>query len=72
MCKKNPVGYVECVCKENFSGERCEVRFQPKTQKVAYITGGIGGVVAILIIIVIIIWMISFRLVVRRACKIYS
>ncbi|KAK6026179.1 GCC2 and GCC3, partial [Ostertagia ostertagi] len=22
VCKKNPVGYVECACKENFSGER--------------------------------------------------
>ncbi|KAK6046749.1 EGF-like domain protein, partial [Cooperia oncophora] len=61
VCKKNPVGYVECACKENFSGERCEVRFQPKSQRVAMITAGIGGVVAILVVIVIVIFMISFR-----------
>ncbi|KAL3983031.1 EGF-like domain family protein [Acanthocheilonema viteae] len=60
-CKKNPIGYVECICKENFSGDRCEVRFQARTQKVALITAGIGGVVTILVIIVIIIWMISYR-----------
>ncbi|KHJ82280.1 EGF-like domain protein, partial [Oesophagostomum dentatum] len=61
VCKKNPVGYVECACKENFSGERCEVRFQPKSQRVAIITAGIGGVVAVLVVIVIVIFMISFR-----------
>ncbi|VDO90732.1 unnamed protein product [Haemonchus placei] len=61
VCKKNPVGYVECACKENFSGERCEVRFQPKSQRVAMITAGIGGIVAILVVIVIVIFMISFR-----------
>ncbi|KAK5965800.1 EGF domain protein, partial [Trichostrongylus colubriformis] len=61
VCEKNPVGYVECACKENFSGERCEVRFQPKSQRVAMITAGIGGVVAILVVIVIVIFMISFR-----------
>lgn len=61
ICKKNHVGFVECVCKENFSGERCEIRFQPRTQKIALITAGIGGVVLILIVIVVIIWMISFR-----------
>ncbi|VDK85251.1 unnamed protein product [Onchocerca ochengi] len=60
-CKKNPIGYVECICKENFSGDRCEVRFQARTQKVALITAGIGGVVTILVIIVVIIWMISYR-----------
>ncbi|VDM57880.1 unnamed protein product [Angiostrongylus costaricensis] len=41
VCKKNPIGYVECACKENFSGERCEVRFQPKSQRFAIITAGI-------------------------------
>ncbi|WKY06023.1 hypothetical protein Q1695_006319 [Nippostrongylus brasiliensis] len=61
VCKKNPVGYVECVCKENFSGERCEVRFQPRSQRIAIITAGIGGVVAVLVVIVIVIFMISFR-----------
>ncbi|ETN78501.1 EGF-like domain protein [Necator americanus] len=61
VCKKNPVGYVECACKENFSGERCEVRFQPKSQRVAIITAGIGGIVAVLVVIVIVIFMISFR-----------
>ncbi|VDD92750.1 unnamed protein product, partial [Enterobius vermicularis] len=61
ICKKNPIGYVECICKENFSGERCEARLQLRTQKVALITAGIGGIVAILVIIVVIIWMISYR-----------
>lgn len=37
------------------------MRFQARTQKVALITAGIGGVVTILVIIVVIIWMISYR-----------
>lgn len=61
VCKKNQIGIVECQCKENFSGERCEIRFQPRTQKIAFITAGIGGVVFLLIIIVIVIWMIGYR-----------
>jgi hypothetical protein len=28
ICRKNKLGQVECACKENFSGERCEIRFQ--------------------------------------------
>jgi len=28
VCRKNKLGHVECSCKENFSGERCEIRFQ--------------------------------------------
>lgn len=61
VCKKNAVGQVECACREHFEGRRCEARYQPKTEKVAHIAGGIGGSVAILIIIVIVIWMICFR-----------
>jgi hypothetical protein len=61
QCKKNQIGIVECACKENFSGERCELRFAPRTQKIAFITAGIGGVVMLLIIIVIVVWMIGYR-----------
>ena len=61
VCKKNQIGVVECICKETFSGERCEIRFQPRTQKIAFITAGISGVVMLLIIIVIVIWMIGYR-----------
>lgn len=61
VCKKNPVGQVECQCKEHFTGERCEARYQPKQEKVAQIAGGIGGGVGFLIIIVVVIWMICFR-----------
>lgn len=60
-CKKHPTGVVECECKEHFTGQRCEIRFQPSQQKVTYIAGGVGGVVAILIVLVILIWMICFR-----------
>lgn len=61
VCKKNQIGFVECACKENFSGERCEIRFQPRTQKIAFITAGIGGIVVLLIVIIIVIWMIGYR-----------
>ncbi|KAI1733257.1 EGF-like domain-containing protein [Ditylenchus destructor] len=61
ICRKNQLGHPECVCKENFSGEVCQIRFQPRSQKIAYITAGIGGVVLLLILIVVVIWMISFR-----------
>ncbi|KAF8374256.1 clec-78, partial [Pristionchus pacificus] len=61
VCKKNPIGFVECVCKETFTGERCEHRFQPKGQKVAIVTATIGAIVALLIVIVIVIFMINFR-----------
>ncbi|KAL3108453.1 hypothetical protein niasHT_015375 [Heterodera trifolii] len=61
ICRKNRLGHVECQCKENFSGERCEIRFQPRSQKLAYWTGSIVSVVFLLIIIVVVIWMISLR-----------
>ena len=60
-CALNPVGVAVCTCKDHFIGERCETRFEPKTQQIAYIAGGIGGAVAILILIVVIVWMICFR-----------
>ncbi len=49
------------MCKENFGGERCELRVAARSQRLAFVSAAIGGVVAILVIIVIIIWMISFR-----------
>ncbi|CAB3409320.1 unnamed protein product [Caenorhabditis bovis] len=61
ICKKNNIGNVECICKEYFSGERCELKFAPKTAKMTVIGMFVGGVVLILIIIVVIIFMISFR-----------
>ncbi|CAI5447536.1 unnamed protein product [Caenorhabditis angaria] len=61
ICKKNNLGNVECICKEYFSGDRCELRFQPKTAKMSLIAMAIGGVVVILIVIVVIVFMISFR-----------
>uniref|UniRef100_A0AC35U7X4 Sushi, von Willebrand factor type A, EGF and pentraxin domain-containing protein 1 n=1 Tax=Rhabditophanes sp. KR3021 TaxID=114890 RepID=A0AC35U7X4_9BILA len=61
ICKKTPLGHVECICKETFSGERCEVKAQQKQQKVVLIATIIGGIVMLMIIIVTIIWMISFR-----------
>uniref|UniRef100_A0A183C3F6 EGF-like domain-containing protein n=1 Tax=Globodera pallida TaxID=36090 RepID=A0A183C3F6_GLOPA len=61
ICRKNRLGHVECQCKENFSGERCEIRFQPRSQKLAYWTGTIVSVVFLLIIVVVVIWMISLR-----------
>ena len=54
-------GTPECQCKDHFTGDRCENRLDPKSIKVAYIAGGIGGAVALLIVIVIAVWMICFR-----------
>uniref|UniRef100_A0A8R1HK39 Sushi, von Willebrand factor type A, EGF and pentraxin domain-containing protein 1 n=1 Tax=Caenorhabditis japonica TaxID=281687 RepID=A0A8R1HK39_CAEJA len=61
ICKKNNIGNVECICKENFSGDRCELRFQSKATRITYIVVGIASVVGILIVIVVIVFMISFR-----------
>ncbi|GMT25305.1 hypothetical protein PFISCL1PPCAC_16602, partial [Pristionchus fissidentatus] len=61
VCKKNPIGFVECVCKETFTGERCEHRFQAKGQKMVIVTATIGAIVALLILIAIVIIMITFR-----------
>ncbi|CAL2041927.1 unnamed protein product [Caenorhabditis brenneri] len=60
ICKKNNIGNVECICKEHFSGDRCELRFQTSNSKM-WIATVIGGVVVIGIIVVIIVFMISFR-----------
>ncbi|KAK0398751.1 hypothetical protein QR680_002734 [Steinernema hermaphroditum] len=60
-CKKNPVGYVECVCKEGFSGERCEVHAHQDQVRYSYVLFGIGATAAIIVIIVAIVWMIIFR-----------
>lgn len=62
QCRKNQLGYVECACKENFSGERCELRFQPRSQKVMRAVLWILGVVALLILSVAVVWCISQRL----------
>jgi hypothetical protein len=70
ICKKSQIGVVECVCKESFSGERCEIRFQPRTQKISFIIAVVGGVVLLLIIIIIVIWMIGYRY--NRADRVQS
>ncbi|CAJ0918182.1 unnamed protein product, partial [Mesorhabditis belari] len=61
VCKKTPTGHVECLCKDNFRGERCEVRFTPRSQRVAQISVGVGAVVCVLILVVCLIYMISCR-----------
>ncbi|CAI4229466.1 unnamed protein product [Auanema sp. JU1783] len=61
VCKKNPVGLVECVCKDYFTGERCEERVQQSSQKFTLIMAAIGGVVVVLVAIVSIVYMISCR-----------
>uniref|UniRef100_A0A7E4V9G4 Protein crumbs n=1 Tax=Panagrellus redivivus TaxID=6233 RepID=A0A7E4V9G4_PANRE len=60
-CKKNPIGFVECLCKEQFSGERCEIRFKPRGNQVMLIIMAIIAVVVVLIALVAVIWMISYR-----------
>jgi hypothetical protein len=60
-CWVGTAGVPACKCKDHFTGERCENRLDPKSIKVAYIAGGIGGAVALLILIVIVVWMICFR-----------
>ncbi|CAD5227116.1 unnamed protein product [Bursaphelenchus xylophilus] len=61
ICKKNNLGYVECNCKENFSGERCEIRFQPRTQKIMHATLCIGFLVFLAIVIIVAVWGIRQR-----------
>ncbi|CAJ0565014.1 unnamed protein product, partial [Mesorhabditis spiculigera] len=60
-CKKSPTGQVECLCKDNFRGERCEVRFVVRSQRVIQIIVGVCVVGGVLIAVVCIIYMISCR-----------
>uniref|UniRef100_A0A914YVY8 Sushi, von Willebrand factor type A, EGF and pentraxin domain-containing protein 1 n=1 Tax=Panagrolaimus superbus TaxID=310955 RepID=A0A914YVY8_9BILA len=60
-CKKNSIGYVECVCKEQFSGERCEIRVKSRSSEITfYIVIVVAGIL-IFIVIFIVIWMINAR-----------
>uniref|UniRef100_A0A5S6QUS0 Fibropellin-1 n=1 Tax=Trichuris muris TaxID=70415 RepID=A0A5S6QUS0_TRIMR len=61
VCRKKENGDPLCDCKETFTGSRCEVRFLPSQQRIAYISGGVGGTVVFIVIIVIVVWMIYFR-----------
>ncbi|KFD52311.1 hypothetical protein M513_06874, partial [Trichuris suis] len=61
VCRKKDNGDPLCDCKETFTGSRCEVRFLPSQQRIAYISGGVGGTVVLIVIIVVVVWMIYFR-----------
>ncbi|CAD6196232.1 unnamed protein product [Caenorhabditis auriculariae] len=61
VCKKNALGSVECVCKEYFSGDRCELRQQQKMQKMTMLGVAIGALVTVAILVAIIIFMIYTR-----------
>lgn len=74
LCRKNKItSREECVCKENFSGDRCEIRYQPRSQQFLFWMLSVAGVVILLIIIVFVIGMISLRFnrPERKLCEFY-
>ena len=60
-CKKNSIGYVECLCKEQFSGERCEIRVKSRSSEIGFYSVIVTGCILVIIIIIIVIWMINAR-----------
>ena len=54
ICRKDTQGNEECQCKENFSGVRCEIRFQPRSQALIYILVSVVAIALIFIAIVVV------------------